>query len=335
LNLCSLILAVPTTWVFRLIYGKKPRDIPQLANFLDELQRTEKSNHLSSRRIAAAPAFEERSPQSLPNVSFANLSAKSAVVSEKMMLLTPNAISVSRKAATQLPNSATKTAKEQILTAATMSPRMKRLRYVWRMGMLIKSAGVIVYTLFDTITTGLAWPTVGFENDGAIANEFTQGKMMYVAIVIGAGSFPFEKLDRHPLGYSVRIFSWACTGFMNVVKTGVAGPVKPAMAGLAGAWDLVCYVIALIAEGIAGKTDGALEWTQRILADCWALGSAYNAMTKGIEPIGLTLAIGAGLAMNVEGIILAERQLEYFMENGDKEEYYPPSWSTSLNGSLA
>ena len=71
-----------------------------------------------------------------------------------------------------------------------------------------------------------------------------------------------------------------------------------------------------------------------MLADCWAIGSAYNAMTKAVEPIGLTLTIGAGLAMNVEGMILARRQLDYFTENATKEDYYPPSWSTSLSGSM-
>lgn len=334
LNLCSLILAIPTTWVFRLLYGKKPRDIPQLASFLDELHARD-SKIVSFSSKSAAPTFDRISSQSLPDDNFAAMSAaENAFPSEKTMLLATNAASQNRQSANRITNFATKATTEQSLQAVTMSSGMKRLRYVWRMGMLIKSAGVIVYTLYDTITTGLAWPTVGFENDGAIANEFTKGKMMYVAIVIGVGSFPFEKLDRHPLGYSIRVFSWACKGFMNVVKTGVAGPVKPAMAGLAGVWDLVCYVIALIAEGIAGKTDGALEWTQRMLADCWAIGSAYNAMTKAVEPIGLTLTIGAGLAMNVEGMILARRQLDYFTENATKEDYYPPSWSTSLSGSM-
>ncbi|CAN9209281.1 unnamed protein product [Alternaria alternata] len=176
LNLCSLILAIPTTWVFRLLYGKKPRDIPQLASFLDELHARD-SKIVSFSSKSAAPTFDRISSQSLPDDNFAAMSAaENAFPSEKTMLLATNAASQNRQSANRITNFATKATTEQSLQAVTMSSGMKRLRYVWRMGMLIKSAGVIVYTLYDTITTGLAWPTVGFENDGAIANEFTKGR---------------------------------------------------------------------------------------------------------------------------------------------------------------
>ncbi|KAF4445534.1 hypothetical protein F53441_10731 [Fusarium austroafricanum] len=327
LDLCSLILAIPTNWVFRILYGGRPRDFPALARLLDELRPRDHKSVEQFQRLDVENAAVY-SLQPAPRVDMAMFMGTAAMVPNKVSLSTKSLMSNTGHAQDQKPLGGLDA------KSVASSPSVGRMRYIWRLGMLIKSAGVIVYTVYDTVTTGLAWPTVGYADSGAVANEFHKSKMMYVAIVLGVGSFPFEKMDRHPLGFSIRVFSWGCTGVMNVFKSVAAGPVKPAMAGLVGVWDLVCYVIALIAEGIDGKTDRILEWTQRIMADAWAIGSAYNAMTKGAEPYGLGATILVGLAMNVEGGVLAKRQFEYFIENGDKEDYYPPSWSTSLNGSL-
>ncbi|KAF5026750.1 hypothetical protein F66182_1169 [Fusarium sp. NRRL 66182] len=323
MNLCSLIIAVPTTWVFKIVYGKSPREFPAIAELLDTIKSKPQSRGLAAVNVTAAgnAAFRQAPVAPFQRMNFVALDHSQEkpqqLESAGELVKAPKT-----EAAAIDPNTIVK------------QPSISWVKYLWRLGNLIKSAGVIVYTCVDTIITGLVWPTLDPNVHTEENGEWRRGPSVYFAIVLTATSFPFDKLGRTATGVTLRILAWGASGALNIIKAGMPDIVKPSIAGLVGVIDMALYINALIAEATADDGDNSLEWSHRLLADAWAIGSAYNGHTGAKEPYGLFITIGVGIAMNVEGVVLAHAQLTYWEANKDKEDYYPPSWSSSLNGSL-
>ena len=328
LNLCSLLLAVPTAWAFKLIFGKKPRDFPQVAKLLSDIQSQSGSKVLQG--TVSTTAKDRSSPARAQNdLIHLPVTLKSQVPMGFLKAFKANTGAVAGQAFTP---QAVKNSSPIDVKKLEGKPSVTRLKWLWRLGNLIKGAGVIVYTVIDTVITGLTWPTLGpdvhTEDDG----RWKKGPAVYLAFVLTVTSFPFEKFDRNAGGITIRILTWGATGTLNIIKAGLPDIVKPGIAGLVGGIDMVAYIVALIVEGSGG--DGALEISHRLMTDAWALGSAYNGASGGKEPWGLGITIGIGVLNNIEGMLLAKHQVKYFEEKAWDEDYSPPTWSSSLNGSL-
>lgn len=120
---------------------------------------------------------------------------------------------------------------------------------------------------------------------------------------------------------------------MNVFKAGIPLTLRPIVGAVAGATDMLFYIVVLNVEN-GEHVDGVLEWSQRLSSDVWAMGSAYNSRTGGLEPWGFAITAIAGGIMHSEAVFMAKAHYKYWEENADKEEYNPPSITTGINGSL-
>lgn len=337
MRLSSLIIAVPTTLVFRVLYGKSLRDVPQIVELLalirsgHERVGTDPSFPMSGLGTAVTAAARREAPayletvQSMP-VLPSSLRIHSPLLKEATGPTANGAPAKSRLGTAPLPFDA-----DAFLKAFLKRSSISSMTKLLRLGVLIKNAASIAYTCLDCILTGLTWKTLG----GRSINEESEGWKkctgVYFSIVFTIASFPLEKLSRDALGVTLRILTWGGTGIFNYIKAGVPAVGKPVVAGLTGLLDMVMYVIVLKVEG---DGDPLLEWSQRVLTNFWAMGSMYNAQTGGTEPWGLGITILVGLALNIEGFALAKRQIAYFDRHSEEEAYDPPAWATSLNGSL-
>lgn len=157
LNLCSMLLAVPTAYVFKWLYGKKPREIPQIARLLAQIQAGTR-----------APPTDLVAPETI----FTNLSSMQArQMPESNRLLSTDVKVLPADIPTDIssyPQSVTINAgtTEQQAWYTRLWEWFKHtrfglwLRYLWRTGQLMKSALMCAYTAVDNLVTASKWPVI-------------------------------------------------------------------------------------------------------------------------------------------------------------------------------
>ena len=319
LSLCALMLAVPTNWVFKKLYGRKPGEVPQIAKLLKEIRSRPKRETPAGSTVALA-----RQSQMMAFTSFVGGTAHS----EKADGSKPTP-TVSKERA---PFSIDALLKSNV----TRSTEVELLLYTWRLATLMKGPGKVVYTLIDTIRTGLSWKTAGPEAGNPDETKWALGPRVYFTIVMTVASFPFNKLGRGATGGFARIVACVVTGVLNIIKAGVPKIARFGLGCMAGQIDMLFYGIALVAEAAnSEETDGAVEASHRLLTDSWAIGSAMNAVTKGAEPYTLAITGVIALGVNVEGGLLIYQQRDYYSKRLDDENWdFRDTVSNSLNASV-
>jgi hypothetical protein len=207
INLWSLILAVPTNWVFKLVFGKKPREFPQIAKLLSDIRSRSKPGAQADSISLVSNNISSVAREQAPPVQFsamARMSVKSQMPVTQFIALEVGPGDTSGR------DPASEGTYKPVpinIQELTKRPSVSWLKCVWRLGNLIKGAGTIVYTFIDTILTGLTWRTLGPDLHTEEDGEWRKGPAVYMAIVLTAGSFPFEKFGRNALGVTVRILS--------------------------------------------------------------------------------------------------------------------------------
>ena len=313
-NLFTWLLAVPTSFIFSLVADKKPKDVPHIQEFLTEIKSRATPQPLPSgevtHRMAAADGTVDKG----------NSSDSEPIVVKRQNFL-------GRQAATPLGKKPPKPMQHDF---------RGQLIYAYRYAYPLINAAVAGYAIYDTIATAVEW-----ELPQSTAQVTTKTLVLDVLTAVGlsAFDFPWQKFSRGEHSGNLRMIQWSVGAGFNMFKALVPVARKPIFIGAGGIFDAVLYALVLEAESSAGgATDNAYEISNRYLADAWAMASCYNASNKGKQPVALGIAAVIALAFNVENIIMVEKQcdysLKYFDQYGWDENYSPPSFSTSLTGSL-
>jgi len=342
MDLSALLIAVPTVWIMRLFHSKKPRDFEPIASLLKDIQARKSpvivasGSDFSAIRVQPTqqPAFKMQSLSMVgggSNILKQNHSFKSQSLQGKSPgVRNFHTNAVVKAGPKPLPDRdwETKTGWEKFVAWA---------KYFWRGGFLLKTIGSVVFTALDSVNTIVAWKAIGsgvpFEHDAG----WKKGSAVYLSVVMIIAGIPIGKLNRPAEAIAGRFWAWGITGAINVYKSGLPTPMKPPLAACAGAIDAIFYAKILYEEGgidSTDKTDTILEATNRLLVDAWAIGSCINGISGGSEPYSFYITLGVGAVMNLEGMVLANQQFKYFEENCWKDDFHPPSFESSLNGSL-
>ena len=312
LNLATLVLAVPGAYLFKMVTGKKPREVPAIRELL------KKCRPLSglTQKLSAAQF-------SLMTTSFVTLPSTQAHLNQNQ---------------NQKEEHAAKTVNDTIKKSANLS----KFTELMRLGSMFIAIGMAVWTPYDCISTCLCWPTAstsaGFPTTW-VASVWMRFKpvVSFVAwIVCTAADMPLKQttLKRTKEGVAARWSFWAVKGYFNFVKLTTPELAKPHLAGMIGLLDMAGYLAVVITESDGEETDTVLEVLSRLLGDGWAMGSWYNCTTKGGEPYGLAATLAAGNVMTNGNIVKAIQHCKYWDKHSDDEDYNPPTWSNSLGGSL-
>ncbi|KFZ23214.1 hypothetical protein V502_02305 [Pseudogymnoascus sp. VKM F-4520 (FW-2644)] len=370
----SLIWAIPTTYVCKWLIGKKPAEIPGIQALLAEINYktpvlkfnrslaeslVSKSDTESAFVVGVAPGAVAGATASMFTMTNSvPLGAK--VTSSRMMASGP--LMLTRNTEMKKESKADSTTfkpsdQESMVFAKGATPvkpppkdddpdqivqnsnNWKELRRWFRLGFVIKDALALVYTLYDTIATGIMWPFVlegsNREDLAEMLGNKPKWKAFDVLCAIGVCLIEFP-LDFNKSSVGGRVVFWLCTSVVNVWKSCMPGPAKVPLAALASCLKLGGYIIILTMEGIAdGKVaDSALEISHSFLTSAWCIGSAYNGLTGAKEPYGLVTAIVIGVAVDVQAGYLAYDNFTYWQDHGYSQQYEPPSWSTTLSGSF-
>lgn len=314
-NLCALLIAVPTTYIIKLVAGKKPREIPQLQKCLDEIDKAKDTVSTStSSRMA---------PTSSPVLS--NAVSDDQAIPVKHIQLSKRATTTTTSSTPNL----TKQADDWMKASF-----MQRMIYRMRLGMLIADAGVCFYTIYDTVTTGLSWSKLGATATPDDTHSWKKTFFTYTALFMLPVSFPYSKLDfsKYQVSGFTRLCTWFLTNVINIYKSGLPAVLQPVFCAVSGAIDILAYAVILVLED--AKQDEVLAIIQRFLAGGWAIGSAFNGFTKGVNKPGVILTVGVGVALTVDNFIMLKREIDYFEVHRTDENYDHTPWSTSLAGSM-
>ncbi|KAF4436825.1 hypothetical protein FACUT_6094 [Fusarium acutatum] len=316
LNLACLVVAVPTTYLFKVLTsGKKPRSVPVFAKLLSELR-------------SPSPAFDFLAPSKQFDASFANLESSH------------HREDPDRKSnATWGGEHIAITIHRNVETNASLSTFVR----LCRGGMMITSCVMPGYTAYDTLNTSTSWSTAldreGLGQGITIFQQFSPliGLVGYIVSLGTSGLAVWHKTNpkRDNSAIGMRWALWLFQGGLNFIKLKAPKEKKPHWCLGIAVIDIVGYSCVLYVEEDQEETDPLVEALQRYLEDGWALGSYFNCLTRGGQPHLRIATLAAGGVMTVSNLVAAVANVKYYSNHSEDDDYTPPSWSNSLSGSLA
>ncbi|KAF9767040.1 hypothetical protein IL306_000442 [Fusarium sp. DS 682] len=316
LNLACLVISVPATYLFKLFtLGKKPRDAPLFAKLLSELRNS--------------TSFESLAPDTEWNAARAVSPGKSLSILDH--------------------KSGTSWGGEHVATTIKRklgeNPRLTTFVRLCRGGMMITSCAMPFWTAYDTISTSKSWPKALNPEapvEGAIASITLQFARVIgiVALSVTATTSVvslWEKINdkRNSTGIVLRWCLFFVKIGLNIIKIRATENKKPPICGLIAVVDISFYGFVLMFEMDDEDTDTVYEAIQRLLEDAWALGSYYNYVTRGGDPLVRKATLAVGGVMTIGNFIAAVAHVIYYINHKEDDTYRAPSWSNSLSGSLS